>query len=81
MFMHECVFDVFVSLLCLMRVPAALRHPQEKHTPGFLEHELHVFYEVGVITNRYCRCSAKRHNLSGLATRAAHMESVHGRVT
>ena len=34
---------VSFSLVCPIRMPAALRRPQQKHTPGILEHVSFVF--------------------------------------
>ena len=41
--MSICVFDMFMSLVCPISVPAALQRPQKKHAPVILEQVSCVF--------------------------------------
>ena len=42
---HALSMCVAFCLVCPISVPAALRRPQKKHAPGFLDHVPYVFCE------------------------------------
>ena len=59
-----CAFDVFMSLVCPISMPAALRQPQNKLARGFLKHvscvclPILLTFQFGVTKQRACGASA-----------------------
>ena len=53
--MFICAFDVFMSLVCPISVPAALRRPQKKHAPEIWEHVPCVFCRFMLFLVRFLK--------------------------
>ena len=55
-----CVFGAFMSLVCPISMPAALRRPQKKHAPGILEHVPCVFCRFVLLVSTLLRNSKNK---------------------
>ena len=55
-----CVFGMFMSLVCPMRVPAVFRGAQKKHAPGNLEHVPCVFGRVWLLSAWWAQSACLR---------------------